>query len=595
MLRTHNCGQLRLADNGQSVTLAGWVQSCRNLGGLLFIALRDHDGLTQLVIDLASQPSITALAQELRDEFVIKASGQVRPRPAEMVNPDMATGEIEVVVDSLAILNRSLPLPFNLSEDKVGLASESLRLQYRFLDLRRPNLQAMLTAKDQLIRQMRYYFQARNFTEIQTPILANSSPEGARDFLIPSRLFPGQCYALPQAPQQFKQLLMIGGLDRYFQIAPCFRDEDSRQDRHYGEFYQLDMEMSFIDSEEDIWQIMEPLMIQLTDEFSDKQIIGLVDGRFPKLTWRQAMTDYGSDKPDLRFDFKIKPISQIVASSSLAIFQEVLKNNGVIHSLVVPETNKLSRKQLDELVELAKIKGLGGLGYLIYNGDNWQGSLAKNLEPSLLQELISALNLEVGQTALIAAGQWLPVCQALGAIRNQIAQWFALADNKLAAWCWVIDFPFYEAGETATGLDFSHNPFSMPKGGLEALKNQPPLEIVAHQFDLVLNGVEISSGAIRNHQPEIMYEAFRLVGYEQAEVDRRFGAMIEAFKYGAPPHGGNAPGIDRLLMVLKDYDSIRDIYAFPKDGQGRDLMMGSPSPVDQRQLTDLNLQWSKSK
>ena len=595
MLRTHNCGQLRLADNGQSVTLAGWVQSCRNLGGLLFIALRDHDGLTQLVIDLASQPSITALAQELRDEFVIKASGQVRPRPAEMVNPDMATGEIEVVVDSLTILNRSLPLPFNLSEDKVGLASESLRLQYRFLDLRRPNLQAMLTAKDQLIRQMRYYFQARNFTEIQTPILANSSPEGARDFLIPSRLFPGQCYALPQAPQQFKQLLMIGGLDRYFQIAPCFRDEDSRQDRHYGEFYQLDMEMSFIDSEEDIWQIMEPLMIQLIDEFSDKQIIGLVDGRFPKLTWRQAMTDYGSDKPDLRFDLEIKPINQIVAGSSLSIFQEALKNNGVIHSLVIPEANKLSRKQLDELVELAKLKGLGGLGYLIYNGDNWQGSLARNLEPALLQELISALSLEVGQTVLIAAGQWLPVCQALGAIRNQIAQWFTLADNKLAAWCWVIDFPFYEAGETATGLDFSHNPFSMPKGGLEALKNQPPLEIVAHQFDLVLNGVEISSGAIRNHQPEIMYEAFRLVGYEQAEVDRRFGAMIEAFKYGAPPHGGNAPGIDRLLMVLKDYDSIRDIYAFPKDGQGRDLMMGSPSPIDQRQLTDLNLQWSKNK
>ncbi len=586
---------MRLSDTDQSVALAGWVQSCRNLGGLLFIALRDHDGLTQLVINLASQPEIAAIAQELRDEFVIKATGQVRARPAEMINSEMLTGEIEVVVDSLTILNRSLPLPFNLSEDKVGLASENLRLQYRFLDLRRPNLQAMLTAKDQLIRQMRYYFQARNFTEIQTPILANSSPEGARDFLIPSRLFPGQCYALPQAPQQFKQLLMIGGLDRYFQIAPCFRDEDSRQDRHYGEFYQLDMEMSFIDSEEDIWQIMEPLMIQLTDEFSDKQIIGLVDGRFPRLTWRQAMTEYGSDKPDLRFDLQIKPISQIVASSSLAIFQEVLKNNGVIHSLVVPEANKLSRKQLDELVELAKLKGLGGLGYLIYNGDNWQGSLAKNLEPALLQELISALNLEVGQTALIAAGQWLPVCQALGAIRNQIAQWFALADNKLAAWCWVIDFPFYEAGETATGLDFSHNPFSMPKGGLEALKNQPPLEIVAHQFDLVLNGVEISSGAIRNHQPEIMYEAFRLVGYEQAEVDRRFGAMIEAFKYGAPPHGGNAPGIDRLLMVLKDYDSIRDIYAFPKDGQGRDLMMGSPSPVDQRQLTDLNLQWSKSK
>ncbi|NCU44237.1 aspartate--tRNA ligase, partial [Candidatus Falkowbacteria bacterium] len=468
MLRTHNCGELRTSHENQVVKLAGWVQSCRNLGGLLFVALRDHDGLTQLVIDLAQQPEIAELAQDLRDEFVIKINGQVRPRPTEMVNQAMSTGEIEVVVTELEILNRSLPLPFNLAEDKVGLASENLRLQYRFLDLRRPSLQSMLTAKDQLIRQMRYYFQARNFVEIQTPILANSSPEGARDFLIPSRLFPGHCYALPQAPQQFKQLLMIGGLDRYFQIAPCFRDEDSRQDRHYGEFYQLDMEMSFIDSEEDIWQIMEPLMIQLTDEFSNKQIIGLVDGRFPRLTWRQAMTEYGSDKPDLRFALKIKPISYLLASSSLSIFQDVLKNNGVIHSLVVPKADKLSRKQLDELVELAKLKGLGGLGYLIYNGDNWQGSLAKNIEPDILQELISALSLEVGQTILIAAGQWLPVCQALGAIRNQIANWFNLADNNLAAWCWVIDFPFYEAGETATGLDFSHNPFSMPKGGLEA-------------------------------------------------------------------------------------------------------------------------------
>ena len=595
MLRTHNCGELRAEHRGQSVILAGWVQSCRNLGGLLFIAVRDRDGLTQLVIDPTKQPVIAELAQELRDEFVIKAGGQVNLRPVEMINSEMLTGEIEVVIDNLEIINRSLPLPFNLAEDKAGLASENLRLQYRFLDLRRPSLQAMLLAKDQLISQMRYYFQARNFTEIQTPILANSSPEGARDFLIPSRLFPGQCYALPQAPQQFKQLLMIGGLDRYFQIAPCFRDEDSRQDRHYGEFYQLDMEMSFIDNEEDIWQIMEPLMIQLTNEFSDKQIIGLVDDRFPRLTWRQAMTEYGSDKPDLRFALPIKPISQLLTDSNLSIFQEVLKNNGVIHSLVVPAAHKLSRKQLDELVELAKLKGLGGLGYLIYNGDNWQGSLAKNLEGAILQELIGNLNLEVGQTVLIAAGQWLSVCQALGAIRNQLAVWFDLADNNLAAWCWVIDFPFYEASETPTGLDFSHNPFSMPKGGLEALKNQPPLEIVAHQFDLVLNGVEISSGAIRNHQPEIMYEAFRLVGYDQVEVDRRFGAMIEAFKYGAPPHGGNAPGIDRLLMVLKDYASIRDIYAFPKDGQGRDLMMGSPSAIDQGQLKDLNLQWFKNK
>lgn len=591
MLRTHNCGELRSANDGQVVVLTGWVQSCRNLGGLIFIAIRDRAGVTQAVIDPVSQPAMAEIAQELRDEFVVKVSGLVRLRPSNMANQNMPTGEIEIVTESLEILSRSLPLPFSLAEDKAGLASENLRLQYRFLDLRRPSLQAMLTAKDQLIRQIRHYFQARNFVEIQTPILANSSPEGARDFLIPSRIFPGRCYALPQAPQQFKQLLMIGGLDRYFQIAPCFRDEDTRLDRHYGEFYQLDMEMSFIDSEEDIWQVMEPLMIQLTDEFSDKQLVGLVDNRFPKLTWRQAMTDYGSDKPDLRFALKIQPISQLLANSQLAIFRDVLASGGVAHGLVVPEACKMTRKQLDELVELAKQKGLGGLGYLVYNADGWQGSLAKNLEPAILQQLVGDLQLTAGQTVLIAAGQWLPVCQALGAIRGQLARWFGLADQKLAAWCWVTDFPFFEAGDTTTGIDFAHNPFSMPKGGLDALKNQPPLEIVAHQFDLVLNGFEVSSGAIRNHQPEIMYEAFRLVGYDQSEVDRRFGAMIEAFKYGAPPHGGNAPGIDRLLMVLKDFDSIRDIYAFPKDGQGRDLMMGSPSLVDQRQLDDLNLNW----
>lgn len=591
MLRTHTLGELRASDKGQNVVVTGWVQSCRNLGGLIFIAMRDHYGVTQAFIDPASQPEIAALAQELRDEFVVKVSGQVSLRPENMVNKAMPTGEIEIVVQELEILSRSLPLPFSLAEDKVALASESLRLEYRFLDLRRPSLQEMLASKDQLIRQLRQYFQNRNFTEIQTPILANSSPEGARDFLIPSRLYPGHCYALPQAPQQFKQLLMIGGLDRYFQIAPCFRDEDTRLDRHYGEFYQLDLEMSFIDSEEDIWQIIEPLMVQLTNEFSDKKIIGLDGDRFLKITWHEAMEKYGSDKPDLRFDLSIKPTSELWSVSSLLVFKDILAAGGVINSLILPEACKLSRKQLDELVELAKKKGLGGLGYLIAGSDGWQGSLAKNTEPEILERLQTEHGVTNGQTVLVAAGQWLEVCQALGAVRGQMAKWFNLADKALAAWCWVIDFPFFEAGETATGIDFAHNPFSMPKGGLEALKNSDPLQIVAHQFDLVLNGFEVASGAIRNHQPEIMYQAFKAVGYEQAEVDRRFGAMIEAFKYGAPPHGGIAPGIDRLLMVLKDYDSIRDIYAFPKDGQGRDLLMKSPSPVDQKQLDDLNLNW----
>ena len=591
MLRTYTCGQLRAAEAGQAVYLAGWVQSSRNLGGLIFIVLRDHSGLIQLTVDPAQNPQVAAIADQLHDEFVVRAHGQVCLRPDEMVNPAMPTGEIEVVVDDLEILSRSLPLPFSLAEDKVGLSNENLRLEYRFLDLRRLKVQEMLTARDLFIRRMRQYFQDLGFVEVQTPILSNSSPEGARDFLIPSRLFPRRCYALPQAPQQFKQLLMIGGLDKYFQFAPCFRDEDGRQDRHYGEFYQLDMEMSFVDSEEDIWQVMEPLMLELTAEFSSKKIIGLKEGRFPRLTWREAMETYGTDKPDLRYDLTIKPLSQLLVASNLSIFKDAVANGGYIYGVVLPATVKLSRHQLDDLTALAKNKGVGGLSSLVYGGESWQGSLANKLEEDVLMSLTKHLSLKAGETILIAAGPDLKACEALGAIREQIAMWFNLKDPATAAWCWVYDFPFYEVSETPTGLDFSHNPFSMPKGGLEALKNQPPLEIVAYQFDLVLNGVEVSSGAIRNHQPEVMYEAFRLAGYEPAEVERRFGALLKAFKYGAPPHGGNAPGIDRLLMALKDYDSIRDVYAFPKDTQGRDLLMGSPSEVDQGQLDDLHLTW----
>lgn len=595
MLRSHTCGELSRSHVGQSASLAGWVNSVRNHGGIIFVDLRDRYGLTQVKFDPAISPEAALAANQLRSEWVIKAQGLVKARPDDMVNSKLTTGEIEVEAEALEILGRSKTPPFEINEDKAVAANEALRLKYRFLDLRRPKLQEMLQTKARFINYMRQYFQERGFVEVQTPILANSSPEGARDFLVPSRLYPGKFYALPQAPQQFKQLLMVGGVDKYFQIAPCFRDEDPRLDRHYGEFYQLDMEMSFVE-QEDVFTIMEPLMIELTEKFSAKKIINLEpDGRFRRLSWREAMDKYGSDKPDLRFGLEIDDIGSLLADAEFKIFQDVLSSGGVVRALKIEGAAAFSRREIDELIDLAKSRSLSGLSYMVLRDAQINSSLSKVLKPETVSAIVSAVAAKDGDLVFIAADALNKVCVALGALRSTVAEKLQLTDNSLAAWAWIVDFPMYDYSEIEEGrIDFGHNPFSMPQGGLEALKNKKPLDILAYQYDLVLNGFEISSGAIRNHDPETMYEAFKIAGYSREEVDRRFGAMINAFSYGAPPHGGNAPGLDRLLMVLNDWNSIRDIYAFPKDGQGRDLMSDSPGEVSVGQLDELGLKLNQN-
>ncbi|MDD4412850.1 MAG: aspartate--tRNA ligase [Patescibacteria group bacterium] len=590
MLRTHTCGQLNKENAGQMVELAGWVASYRNLGGLLFIDLRDRYGITQLTFNPA-EVELFEQASHARLEWVIRIKGKVNARPENMVNKDMVTGEIEVAVFEIEILSKADNLPFPINNEKIlAETSETLRLKYRFLDLRRPKLQAMLMKKAAIIQFMREYFIKNDFVEIQTPILANSSPEGARDFLVPSRLYPGKFYALPQAPQQFKQLLMVAGMDKYFQVAPCFRDEDTRVDRHYGEFYQLDMEMSFA-GQDDVFAIMEPFAKEVTEKFSDKELITTDGEYFKRIPWREAMEVYGSDKPDLRYDLKIKVVSDLFKNTEFSVFKEILENKGVIHALKIEGGATFSRKQLDDFGALAKKKGLGGLAHfaLDANGEV-KSSFAKFLSEQEIEAIKNEFELKNSDLVFFASGAWLKVCQALGAIRITIANEKKLNDNKKAAWCWIVDYPMFEDSELEPGrIDFGHNPFSMPQGGLEALNTKDPLDILAYQYDLVLNGFEISSGAVRNHEPEIMYRAFEVAGYTKDDVDNKFGAMINAFKFGAPPHAGNAPGIDRLIMVLNDWDSIRDIYAFPKDGQGRDVMTDSPSAVDPKQLNELKI------
>ena len=591
MLRTHTCGQLTKADAGEKVTLTGWAASIRNHGGLVFINLRDRYGLTQVTFDPQKvSPELMAAVLEVKTEWVLQVTGAVVLRVGNNINDKMATGEIEIAAEALEVLSESELMPFELNEDKTGLANEALRLKYRYLDLRRPKLQQMLKTKDEFITYVRQYFHNHDFTEVQTPILAFSSPEGARDFLIPSRLYPGKFYALPQAPQQFKQLLMVGGLDKYFQIAPCFRDEDPRMDRHYGEFYQLDMEMSFVD-QEDILLMMEPLMKELTAKFSQKKIINLLDnGRFARLTWKEAIDKYGSDKPDLRFELPLVEVSEVVADSGFSVFTEAVKNGGIVKALRVPGGAKFTRKEIDEIIDLAKRKGAKGLAYLTNKEGVLTSSFAKFVTPEKLQQLAETCLAANGDIVFLAAGSWREACTVLGTVRNDVAARLNLKDNSVAAWLWIVDFPMYDYSEIEEGqIDFAHNPFSMPQGGLEALNTKNPLDILAYQFDLVLNGFEVSSGAIRNHKPEIMYKAFNLVGYSKEAVDAKFSAIIKAFSFGTPPHGGNAPGIDRILMVLNDWDSIRDIYAFPKDSQGHDLMSNSPSEVSDSQLNDLHI------
>ncbi len=618
MYRTHTCGQLNKSNEGEEVILAGWINSRRDHGGLIFIDLRDKYGITQINFDPEASKDAWETADKIRSEFVVKVKGSVVLRPQDMVNQKLGTGEIEIDAKEVEILNTSETPPFEINVAKDGVeANENLRLKYRYIDLRRPKLQEMLKIKDAFITYIREYFHKNNFVEVQTPILANSSPEGARDFLIPSRFYSGKFYALPQAPQQFKQLLMVGGVDKYFQIAPCFRDEDTRLDRHYGEFYQLDMEMSFVE-QEDVLKITEKLMLELTEKFSEKKIVGLDEnGKLRRIPWKEAMETYGSDKPDLRFGLEIKNISELVKNCGFSVFADAVKNGGVVHALKVDGGAKFTRKEIDELTEIAKAKGAKGLAYVVVEGReggegkegkeegekleirNWKlgedgiklkSPIIKFLGDDLAMKIVKSVGGKDGDIIFFGADSWRTVCAALGAVRNECGMKLGLKDNSKAAWCWIVDFPMYDYSEIEEGrIDFGHNPFSMPQGGLEALNNKNPLDILAHQYDLVINGFEASSGAIRNHNPEIMYRAFEIAGYTREDVDKKFGGMINAFKYGAPPHGGNAPGIDRILMVLNDWDSIRDMYAFPKDGAGRDVMMDSPSEVESRQLRELGI------
>jgi len=588
MYRTHTCGELRKEDVGKEIELSGWVNTRRDHGGVIFIDLRDRYGLTQIAFDTERSKKAFNEATKLRSEFVIQVKGTVTARPDEMINKKLDTGEIEIDGQELTILNKSKTPPFELDKPDFE-ANENLRLKYRYIDLRRPKMQDMLKMRDEMITRIRAYFHKKDFLEVQTPILANSSPEGARDWLVPSRLYPGKFYALPQAPQQFKQLLMVGGVDKYFQIAPCFRDEDPRMDRHFGEFYQLDMEMSFVE-QEDIFNMMDPLMVELTEEFSGKEII---TKPFPRIPWREAMEKYGSDKPDLRFDFEIKSINEIVKDCDFKVFRDAIEKDGVVHALKIDKGAKFSRKEIDELTEKAKERGAKGLAYIIVEKE-LRSPILKFLDKDITDEILRTVFANDGDIVFFGAGPWQEVCEALGAVRDECGRKLGLKDDTKAAWAWITDFPMYAYSEIEEGkIDFGHNPFSMPQGGMEALENKDPLDILAYQYDYVFNGFEITSGAIRNHDPKIMYKAFEIAGYSKADVDAKFGHMIRAFEYGAPPHGGNAPGIDRLLMVLRDCDSIRDIYAFPKDGQGRDVMLDAPSEVYEKQLDELHIKIKK--
>ncbi|HEY4160672.1 MAG TPA: aspartate--tRNA ligase [Candidatus Saccharimonadales bacterium] len=564
---------------GETITLKGWVNSRRDHGGLIFIDLRDHTGVTQLAIR-PEQAEAFKTAESLRDEFVISATGVVVEREEGLKNPNIATGGVEIKVETLEILNRSEPLPIQVQGDSV--ANEDLRLKYRYLDLRRPKMQLRLKQRAQYYSLMRQFLEQRDFTEVTTPILASSSPEGARDFLIPSRLQAGKFYALPQAPQQFKQLLMVGGVPRYYQLAACFRDEDPRADRLYGEFYQLDLEMSFVEDGEEVRGIIEPLIKQLSTEFAGKK---LLHEDVPRIPYTEAMERYGSDKPDLRFGMELVELTDELKSTGFAVF----KNAECVKAICVKDGASLSRSQIDKFTEIAKNEGAGGLAYITYKDGEAQSPIAKFLSAEELDAIKQKTGANDGDAVFFGADKRGKVNKVLGKLRGEFATHFNLKDPDIIALCWIVDFPFYENDEKTGKLDFGHNPFSMPKGGLKSLEGKDKTSIIADQYDMVMNGYEICSGGVRNHNPEIMYKAFGNLGFDQAYVDARFGAMINAFKYGAPPHAGCAFGIDRMFMVLVGEENIREIVAFPKNGSGVDSMMQTPNVVDVEQLDDLNL------
>jgi len=582
LYRTHHCAALRAEQVGQLVRLSGWVHRKRDHGNLLFVDLRDHHGITQIVTDVDA-PAFKVI-EGVRAESVITVTGDVVARAGEAVNPNLATGAIEVRAREVTVQSTAAELPLPVAGE--AEYPEDIRLRYRYLDLRRERLHANMMLRSNVIASLRQRMIGQGFTEFQTPILTASSPEGARDYLVPSRVHPGKFYALPQAPQMFKQLLMVAGFDRYFQIAPCFRDEDARADRSPGEFYQLDFEMSFV-TQEDVFNAIEPVLHGVFEEFAgDRKVSSLPFRRIP---YRESMLKYGNDKPDLRNPLEIVDVSGHFQGSGFGRFASIVESGDVVRAIPAPGTADKSRKFFDDMNSWAQSEGFAGLGYATRKGGEFGGPIAKNHGEEGMARLADALGLGPDDGIFFAAGKEAQAAKLAGLARTRVGEQLELIDSKRFEFCWIVDFPMFEYDEDNKKVDFSHNPFSMPQGELEALETRDPLDILAYQYDIVCNGVELSSGAIRNHKPEIMYKAFEIAGYSQQDVDTNFAGMINAFKFGAPPHGGSAPGVDRIVMLLADEPNIREVVLFPMNQKAEDLMMGAPATVTLKQLRELNI------
>lgn len=580
LYRTHNCGELRESDVGKVVKLSGWVHKKRDHGSLLFIDLRDHYGITQCVID--SESEVFPEVEKIRHECIVTIKGTVVKRDDSTINKENPTGMVEIKIEEFTVLSYVASTPFAVSS--VSDLSEENRLKYRFLDLRRDKLHRNIVLRSNIISSVREKMKRAGFLEISTPILTASSPEGARDFLVPSRLHPGKFYALPQAPQQFKQLLMVAGFDKYFQIAPCFRDEDSRADRSPGEFYQLDFEMSFV-TQEDVFAAIEPVIYEIFKEYSNKKVS---EYPFRRISYDDAMLHYGTDKPDLRNPLMIEDVSDIFAGSTFTLFTDALRDGKVIRAIAVPGANKQPRSFFDKLNDWAKQNEMAGLGYVTYGEDDIKGPIAKFLTDAQLTTLKEKTNLWGTGVVFFICDTEQRANNFAGMARTKLGNDLNLLSDGFE-FCWIVDFPMYERNEDTGGIDFSHNPFSMPQGGMYALQNLDPLKIKAYQYDIVCNGIELSSGAIRNHEPDIMVKAFEIAGYPAEVTKEKFKGMFNAFQYGAPPHGGCAPGIDRMVMLLADEPNIREVIAFPLNQQAQDLMMDAPSVVSEKQLKELHI------
>jgi len=580
--RTHRCGDLRIENAGEQVRLSGWIHRKRDHGNLLFIDLRDHYGVTQCVTDVSSP--IFEAAEGARLETVIRVTGEVVRRSDDTINATLPTGEVELVIKEIDVLGtaETLPLQVNSDEDY----GEETRLRYRFLDLRRDRIHNNIVLRSQVISDIRRRMTEQGFVEFQTPILTSTSPEGARDFLVPTRLHPGEFYALPQAPQQFTQLIMVAGLDRYFQIAPCFRDEDARADRSPGEFYQLDMEMSFV-TQEDVFGALEPVLHGVFTDFGGGKKV--TDVPFPRIPFDEAMLKYGSDKPDLRNPIEMSDVTEIWRGTDFKIFAGAIDKGSVVRAIPAPGAAGQPRSFFDKLNDWARAEGAGGLGYIILEGGEGKGPIARFLDDERMAALKAQTGVGDGDAVFFACAAAPAAAQFGGLARTRIGTELGLVAEDRFDFCWIVDYPMYELDERTGKVEFSHNPFSMPQGGLEALETQDLLDIKAYQYDIVCNGVELSSGAIRNHRPEIMYKAFEIAGYPAEEVEKRFGGMLNALKFGAPPHGGSAPGIDRIVMLLADEQNIREVTMFPMTQQAQDLMMGAPAGVDEAHLEELHI------